>query len=66
MTADTLSRLAGEYGARVRHGHPHALDAKRDLATERIAAYASKIVAEAPPLTAAQQERIAAILRGGC
>ncbi|MDR6862180.1 hypothetical protein [Phycicoccus sp. 3266] len=36
-----------------------------ELATEQIKAYAAKIVAEAPPLTQDQCDRIAAVLRGG-
>lgn len=38
---------------------------ERDYAAERIAAYVEKIVADAPPLTNEQRDRLTAILRGG-
>jgi len=41
------------------------LDARRRLKTERLAEYVAKVVDTAPPLTAAQRDRIAALLRGG-
>jgi hypothetical protein len=43
----------------------HAVDVRRDYATEKLAEYVGKVVAEAPPLTPAQRDRIAALLRGG-
>jgi len=39
--------------------------AERDLAAEKLAAYVAKVVAQAPPLSPAQRDRIAALLRGG-
>ena len=42
---------------------PELLNARRDLAAERLAAYVAKTVAQAPPLTAEQRDRIAALLR---
>lgn len=44
---------------------PEYCAARRDLAATSIAEYAKKVVAKAPPLTAEQRDRIAAILRGG-
>jgi len=38
---------------------------RRNYAAEKLAEYVAKVVAQAPPLTAAQQGRIAALLRGG-
>lgn len=38
--------------------------ARRDHAAERLAAFVAKTVAAAPPLTDAQAERIAGLLRG--
>ncbi len=44
---------------------PELLAARLNLRAERLAAHVEKIVAEAPPLTSAQRDRIAALLRGG-
>jgi len=41
------------------------VEARRRLKTERLADYVAKVVAEAPPLTPAQRDRIVALLRGG-
>jgi hypothetical protein len=38
--------------------------AKRDLAAANIAAYIEKVVAEAPPLSNEQREKLALLLRG--
>lgn len=38
---------------------------RRQLKAERLAEYIARVVAEAPPLTAAQRDRIALLLRGG-
>ena len=43
---------------------PDYLNAKRDLASEKIAAYIERTVAEAPPLTTEQRSRLAALLTG--
>ncbi|WP_420112336.1 hypothetical protein [Pseudactinotalea sp.] len=42
-----------------------AEDARRDLAAAKIAAYVEKVVAEAPPLTAEQRDRLSAIISAG-
>lgn len=42
---------------------PDLIEARRALAAEKLAAYVAKTVAEAPPLTSAQRDRIAALLR---
>jgi len=39
--------------------------AERDLAAAKLADYVAKVVDAAPPLTPAQRDRIAALLRGG-
>lgn len=44
---------------------PDLVDARRNLRAERLAAYIEKVVAEAPPLTAEQRDRLAVLLRGG-
>lgn len=42
---------------------PDLIEARRALAAEKLAAYVAKTVADAPPLTAAQRDRITALLR---
>ncbi|MFF5862646.1 hypothetical protein [Micrococcus luteus] len=42
---------------------PDLINARRDLAAAKLDAYVKKVVAEAPPLTNAQRDRIAALLR---
>ncbi len=39
--------------------------ARRNHAAAKLADYVAKVVAQAPPLTPAQRDRIAALLRGG-
>jgi hypothetical protein len=52
--------------SRSRHPNdPELVKARRDLAANVIAQHAAKVVAKAPPLTAEQRDRIAAILRAG-
>jgi hypothetical protein len=46
-------------------GSPALTGARRDHAAEKLAENVAKIVAQAPPLSAAQRDRIAALLRGG-
>jgi hypothetical protein len=49
-----------------RHRGPHdpeAVAAARDLAADSLAAHVARVVAQAPPLTPAQRDRIAALLR---
>ncbi len=56
------------YAAISRHrpGDSAALaETARNLAAERLAAHVERVVAQAPPLTPAQRDRIAALLRGG-
>lgn len=44
-------------------GDPEVEDARRDAAAARLTDYVAAVVAEAPPLTDAQRDRIAALLR---
>ncbi|BBX39273.1 hypothetical protein MSIM_07240 [Mycobacterium simiae] len=44
---------------------PELISAKRNLAALNLEQYVTRVVAEAPPLTVEQRDRIAAILRGG-
>jgi hypothetical protein len=46
-----------------REDDPELLGARRDLRAAKLAAYVSKVVAEAPPLTNEQIDRIAVLLR---
>jgi hypothetical protein len=43
---------------------PDYVDARRDLAAANLEQYIERVVAEAPPLTAEQRDKLAAILRG--
>jgi len=43
----------------------HASQLRRNYAAEKLADYVAKVVDAAPPLTAAQRDRIAVLLRGG-
>ncbi len=43
----------------------HASQLRRDYAAEKLAEYVAKVVAQAPPLTPAQRDRVAILLRGG-
>ncbi len=44
---------------------PEFLDARRDLRAEMLHSHVARVLAEAPPLTDEQRDRIAALLRGG-
>jgi len=44
---------------------PDLIAAKRDLRAERLAEHIARVVADAPPLTAEQRDRLALLLRGG-
>lgn len=59
-------RLRGQIAAASRH-HPDTdlRPLRRDLAAEKLADYIAEVVAEAPPLTDDQVDRIAGLLRGG-
>lgn len=43
---------------------PELVDARRNLAAEKLAAHVVKVLAVAPPLTDDQRNRIAGLLRG--
>lgn len=50
---------------RHRPGSPEAIAARRDAEAQRLADYIERVVATAPPLTTAQQDRLVTLLRGG-
>lgn len=56
------SRLGGA----IKHGnHELAAEARAALKMAKAEEYIARLVAEAPPLTAAQRDRLALLLRGG-
>ncbi|MGJ5668592.1 hypothetical protein QLG13_12100 [Rhodococcus aetherivorans] len=67
MAISTRSRsIAGHLGVTLRKD-PNAdtTDLRRELAASRIQDHIEEVLASAPPLTAAQKDRLAAIIRGG-
>jgi hypothetical protein len=46
------------------HDDPKLVEVRRDLKAQRLEEHVAKVVAAAPPLSAEQRDRIAAILRG--
>jgi len=57
--------LSARAGGAAKAGKPEAIaESRRDLAAERIACYVEKVLAQAPPLSAAQQDRLTVLLRG--
>ncbi|MEZ5150698.1 hypothetical protein [Rhodococcus zopfii] len=44
---------------------PELLETRRDLRALKLEEYVTRVVAEAPPLTDEQRERIASLLRAG-
>ncbi len=64
----TLASAHGKVAALKRHypAEPaRVATAERDLAAAKLAEYVARVVDSAPPLTPAQRDRIAALLRGG-
>lgn len=57
--------LQGRAAAAQRWNRPDQDEIRRDYAAEKIAEYVRQAVSAAPPLTADQQARIAALLRPG-
>lgn len=63
MSARTIqARLAAETRHRPHEDHT---DLRRDHAAEKLAEYIAKTVADAPPLTPEQRDRLTALLKGG-
>ena len=58
------ARIAGLTRSRPAN-HPDLIEARRRMRAELLAEHVAKVVAEAPPLTVEQRERIAAILNVG-
>lgn len=51
--------------AKKKNPHADVSGLQRQLRAERLAEHVAKVVSEAPPLTAAQRDRVAALLRCG-
>lgn len=59
-----ILQARGRLGVASRVRDPHKItEARRDLAAAKLADYVAKIVDDAPPLTEAQRDRIASLLR---
>jgi hypothetical protein len=56
-----VARLCQSYSP----DHPKLVDARRDLAATRLEEHVRRVVAEAPPLSDEQRDKIANLLRGG-
>lgn len=62
---DDVQHLRGKLAAAARWGtEADQTEARRDLAVAKIEKYVARIVAEAPPLTDMQRERLANLLSG--
>ena len=62
-----MTDLRSRVAALSRHrdaNDPVLIEAKRELVTDTLSRHIEKVVADAPPLTDAQRERIAAALGG--
>ncbi len=62
QTRSTVARIAAS--ARWGNTSPELDTERREYAAERLAAYIQKIVDAAPPLTHAQRDRLALLLKG--
>lgn len=69
VSTDIHARIGHHKGAvaglsRSRHpDDPDLIEARRELAAAKLEAYVQKVVANAPPLTSSQRDRIAVLLR---
>lgn len=61
--AKARARRAGLHARPI--NDPDRLDAERDLAAAKIAAYISKVVAQAPPFTREQVDQLRVLLEPG-
>jgi len=64
MSANPVIQARSRLGVASRRGDVTAIEiARRDLAAEKISAYIEQVISAAPELTAAQRDRLAALLR---
>lgn len=62
----TVTHYAGQVGALSRSrpdNDPELIEARHNLRAEKLAQHITRVVEEAPPLTPAQIDRLAALLR---
>lgn len=64
MASEVLQAKSRLGVASRRHDPEEIAEARRDLAAAKLAQYVERVVAEAPPLSPEQADRIAALLRG--
>jgi hypothetical protein len=64
-SSSTLRSLQGRNAAARRWNHPDVEELSRDYAAEKLADFISKTVADFPPLTRSQRDRLARLLQGG-
>jgi len=60
-----LRRQIARAGGAARHHRPDAEDRRAELAATRLEHHILRVVAAAPPLSAAQRDRLASLLRPG-
>ena len=68
MNDQSVASLSARANVLARHkgaNHPDTIDARRAHTEAAIAADIKRRLADAPPLTEAQQDRLAALIRGG-
>ncbi|BDB59573.1 hypothetical protein [Rhodococcus sp. RDE2] len=66
MTTWTSERARAASLSRSRNSDdPELLEAKRNMRALKLAEHVARVVAQAPPLTAEQRERIVVLLRAG-
>jgi len=63
-SSSTTRSLQGQIAAAKRWGRD-SHDLERDYAAERLADYITRTVEQAPPLSPAQRDQLATLLRGG-
>jgi hypothetical protein len=64
MSTPVLS-ARGQLGRAQQQGDPDQIQtARRNLAAAKIESYIQRVVSDAPPLSAEQRDRLAAIIRG--
>lgn len=66
LVGSEVARTRSQRALAARRGDPELIvEARRNHAAAKLAAYVAQVVAEAPPLSPEQRDRIAALLRGG-
>ena len=64
LKGSAFAKARSEIGVAHRRNDPEAIEAaRRDFATEKIAAFVLKVLADTPPLTDEQRVRLAELLR---